>query len=574
MRPAKSKKVSGMLIILLFFSFEWACKAQGPGTCFARRSPSQAGAVTAARGSDLVPVPYPDLSKTEAIVKEQIEAARSNLQSNLQNSRPAAAEMAQAYGKLGELYHAYDFPDAATACYKNAHALSTQEFRWPYLLGRLYQIMGDHQSAVTYLRMAQQLRPNEIPVQLSLAETYLDENHPELAKPLFEKVLELDKSSAAAMVKLGKIALSTGNAAEAVKYYEAALSVQPEASSIHYSLAMAYRRLGDMPKALAHLQQSGSEKPKVADPFLDEMEELNKSRMFLWMRGEEARRKGRFTEAVDDYRQIVERNKEDPLARIALGSALAEAGDLKGAIEQYTEALSLSPGNDTAHYDLGLVLIENKSEQEAMEHFRAAIELNPRLELAHFQLANLLMRNGGYDEAARQYSAVLKMDPSHEFARLMESMALIRLKRYSEAEARLEEGLGVLPDSIDLEEALARLLAACPEQKVRDGQRSLKLLQRILEVQKSPDLEVIETLAMALAEVGKFSEATRIQTQMVGALERSNRPDLAEQERANVVSYEQGHACRIPWRDDDPVFSPQPGKLTLMVRTILSRMAR
>ena len=411
-------------------------------------------------------------------------------------------------------------------------------------------------------------------MQLALADTYLDENHPESAKPLFEKALKLDKSSASAMVGLGKIAFSAGNSAEAVKYFKAALSAQPEASSIHYALAMAYRQLGDIPNALTQLQQRGTEKPKVTDPFLDELQGFNQTRMFLRMRGDEARLNGRFAEAVDDYRQLVERDKNDPLARIALGSALAETGDLKGAIEQYTQALNLAPNNETAHYNLGLVLIENKSEEEAIQQFQVAIELNPQFELAHFQLANLLMRGGQYDEAARQYRAVVNVESTHEFARLMEAMALVRLRRYSEAKARLEEGLAALPDSIDLAEALARLLAACPEPSVRDGHRSLELIQKILKAQNPPDSEVVETLAMGLAEVGRFGEATRIQTQLIAALEGSNQTDLAALEQANLAAYKEGRACRIPWRDDDPVFLPQPGKLVLAVGTEFSQRAR
>ncbi|MEM6793225.1 MAG: hypothetical protein AAF725_04550 [Acidobacteriota bacterium] len=43
------------------------------------------------------------------------------------------AELAQAYGELGELLHAYQLTDPAAACYRNARKLAPGEARWPYL---------------------------------------------------------------------------------------------------------------------------------------------------------------------------------------------------------------------------------------------------------------------------------------------------------------------------------------------------------------------------------------------------------------------------------------------------------
>jgi tetratricopeptide (TPR) repeat protein len=340
-------------------------------------------------------------------IKEQIEAAQSDLSSSLEKSETAAGHLAQRYGNLGKLYHAYDFPDAAVACYTNAHRLAPQEFIWPYYAGRIYQDKGDKAFAVQDLKLARQLRPNEIVVQLSLGQAYLDENHPELAEPQFQSALKIDESSAAAMVGLGKVALSAGKFPEAIKDFEAALALQPQASSIHYNLAMAYRQVGDMRRALDHLQKRGLEKAKIPDPYMQEVQDLRKGRMLLWLRGNEEMHERRFADAVEAYGKMVASDQEDPLARISLGSALAQTGDLEGATKQYTRALSLAPRNDIAHYNLGLVLIERGSEQQAIPEFQAAVSSNPGSEMARFQLANLLMRTGGL----RGGTLALQCDP-------------------------------------------------------------------------------------------------------------------------------------------------------------------
>ena len=114
------------------------------------------------------------------------------------------------------------------------------------------------------------------------------------------------------MVGLGKAALSAGKFPEAIKYFEAALALQPQASSIHYNLAMAYRQVGDMRRALDHLQKRGLEKAKIPDPYMQEVQDLRKGRMLLWLRGNEAMHERRFADAVEAYGKMVAPTRRIP----------------------------------------------------------------------------------------------------------------------------------------------------------------------------------------------------------------------------------------------------------------------
>ena len=51
--------------------------------------------------SGLAPIPHPDLSKADAAIKEQIEAAQSALNSSLERHETASGQLAQLYGDLG-----------------------------------------------------------------------------------------------------------------------------------------------------------------------------------------------------------------------------------------------------------------------------------------------------------------------------------------------------------------------------------------------------------------------------------------------------------------------------------------
>ena len=294
-----------------------------------------------------------------------------------------------------------------------------------------------------------------------------------------------------------------------------------------------------------------------------------------WARGMRAFSKGRFAEAVSEYRASIALDPGNPIPRTDLGSALARLGDLEGAAQEYAQALRISPGNSMLHYYLGTTLMGLHSDGEAAEHYQAAIRSNAGFKEAHFQLANLFIRLRHYEKAIPHYGAVIELDSGlgdtilpgdsggqfpqmNGLARFMQAMALIRLSRYVEALAVLEKGLEFLPENSDMTHALARLLAACPDEKIRDGVRSLQLLHPLFEGGGGVDLETVETLAMALAETGQLERAVQVQRSMISDLQRNQRFDLVELLAENLALYERGQPCRLPWREDDPVFSPVP----------------
>jgi tetratricopeptide (TPR) repeat protein len=525
-------------------------------------------------GTKLAAVPQPNLNDIEGTVKEQIESAWSELEVLIRAPAVSEEELAEGYGQMGKVFHAYAFSDAAAACYQNASVLAPQEFSWVYYLGRLRQETGQITEGIPYLTKAQELRPTEVPILINLAEAYLSTGQPGSAKAAFERALALDSSSVAALAGLGRIALSSGDFTKAVSSLEEALKLQPQATSLHYPLAMAYRGKGDVANALGHLQKQGPDKPEVPDRLMDDLERLKKGEMILWRRGNQAMHEGRHADAVKLYEQMVSLAENDPLPRIYLGNALAALGDLRGATEQYRQVLLLRPNNATAHYNLGVILLQLKSDEEAIKHLAAAVASDPGLKLAHFQLANISMRSRLYEQAISHYTRVIELSPDNEFARLMKSMALIGLQRYAEAKGELEESVATFPESTDLTSALARVLAACPNKSLRDGPRALRLVEKLLKAHPSPDFELAETYGMALASAGRISAAADLQRRMIATVEEAGRPDLAAALKRNLQVYEQGQACSLPWRDDDPIFAPQPGKMTLITPKESLRMVK
>jgi tetratricopeptide (TPR) repeat protein len=80
---------------------------------------------------------------------------------------------------------------------------------------------------------------------------------------------------------------------------------------------------------------------------------------------------------------------------------------------------------------------------------------------------------------------------------------------FAAAAARLEQVLQLQPDSVDALNELAWLCATCPEPKLRDAAKALRLAKHAANLTGRKDPGVLETLAAAYAEAGQFAEAIK-----------------------------------------------------------------
>jgi tetratricopeptide (TPR) repeat protein len=513
--------------------------------------------------ANLVEIPQPELEGVDQPVQEQIRVARAALAATLARSNGSSVEKATAFGTLGQIYQAYGFNDSALASYQNAAKLEPQSFRWQYYAGYLHQLDGDTESALREYQRAVTLKPNSATTMLRLGNLELGANHLESAKSWFAKSMaQRNLSAAAAMTGLGKIALIEHRYPAALKYFNDALGREPQASSIHYQLAMTYRALGDLRQMQENMQARGEVEPTIHDPLLDEIRVLKQGKVGLLERGSAAIREKRFSDAIAAYRQLV---KIDPsaISYMYLGVALAKAGQGSEALQQYTHASQLDPNNAPVQYNIGILLIDAGKEELAIPHFQEAIRLDPGLADYHFQLANLLMRRKKDEEAGREYGIVASLEPQNGFARLMQAMAAVHAGAYSQARTLLEDASVALPQDPDIANALARLLAAAPDAALRNESRALQIIESLVQRQQGDSLEEGITLAMALAATGRFQEAAATQRAIIYEVKKSQETDLVRLLGQNLDLYEREKPCRRPWASDDPIFTPVPNKSQL-----------
>lgn len=381
-----------------------------------------------------LPRPTPSLDHLEPTLRAAVVEAQEGVARLAEDPEADPAEVGEAFGGLGQLYHAYDLSEAARTAYRNASTLLPEDFRWPYLEALLAQHGGDFAAAETLFRRALELDPLSVIAWLRLGDLQLEQDLHEEAKASYRRAVELDPRSAAALYGLAQAEAAAGEDDAALAHYERALELAPYANRIHYPLAQLHRRLGRTAEAARHLELSGSTAVEVDDPLSDEIGDLRTLTSFRVVR-DLAAEPGDVT--PDDL----------------LGVALTQLGRVRGTIPQLARVVAAreadpeAPPDEVArlHYVLGGLLVRDDRDGEAIEHFRRAVELAPDLTEAAVKLGDALARTGRLEAALAEFSRLLERRPDHQPARLKRATILLNLGHAEEGRRELRALLAERP---------------------------------------------------------------------------------------------------------------------------------
>lgn len=514
----------------------------------------------------LLEVTLPDLSRMDAPsqqqVRERFEAMRQTI------ARPDATdtERGQAYGAVGMVLQAGEYFDAATPAYLNAQRLMPREPRWPYFLAHLHKSKGDIAASIAAFRRVLEIVPDDVTTLIWLGRMYLDQGQADQAEPLFVRARELAPREPAVLAGLGQSALARRDYGRAVSALEEALSIDASLASIHSPLAMAYRGLGDTAKAEAHLKQWRDTEVRVPDPFREELDLALQTGLSFELRGVRALEQRDFKAAAEFFKQGVDITPGTTTLgrslRHKMGTARYLNGDIPGAVKWFEETIRLAPENGLdetagkAHYSLGVLMASGGRGADAIRHLSEAVRFSPNYVEAYIALGDALRRAGRVEGSMEPYREALRVSPKAADARFGYGMALVRLGRYREARDWFADAARQHPDRPDFQHALARLLAAAPDDLVRDGRQAQTIVEGLLKTMQT--LDVGETLAMALAEQGQFADAVSVQRDVLNAAREGGFAREATRMAANLRRYERRQPCREPWSKDDVVHSPGP----------------
>lgn len=392
---------------------------------------------------------------------------------------------------------------------------------------------GRPELAIEEYRQAVAADPGNVAARTNLALLLGRAGRAAEAREHLEEALRVAPTDSTALLTLGALALSEADPGAAKQAFERVLENQPDHAGALRGHADASLALGDREAALQDLRRLVELAPDDGPGRL--------------MLGTTLQEGGDLAAAEREFEATLALDlapQEAAAAHLSLANLSAASGTLEAALEHYEAALAIDPGLTPAIYNRAGALSRLGRYAEAAAEYRRLLELEPELPAARFYLADALLRAGEPGLSREAFEAVLAKDPDDERARLGLAVSLNRLDRHSEALESLEASVRRLPRSGLLAHELARTLASSPDRSLRDGPRAAELASRLLAAQ--PSAAIAETLAMALAEAGRFEQAIEIQRRLVEEVGAAGDAAVVARLRTVLALYEGGEPCCPP----------------------------
>jgi len=201
-----------------------------------------------------------------------------------------------------------------------------------------------------------------------------------------------------------------------------------------------------------------------------------------------------------------------------------------------------------AHNNLANLLAVEGHFEEAIQHYELAVKSDPELDSAHHNLALVLRRTGDFNGAINHLRTVIRRQPGRLDTRVELGETLVDAERYAEASEVFRQGLELAPQHIILGNDLAWLLATCPDSRQRNAKRAVQLGESLAESTEHKVPGVLDTLAAAYAEAGRFKEAVVTAREGLAVARANNDTNLVAQLTHRLALYEQ----RQPYRLGNP----------------------
>ena len=305
------------------------------------------------------------------------------------------------------------------------------------------------------------------------------------AKPLYERITELDPLDAGAWFQLGVINEQSGNAAEAERCFRRAADIQPERAETHFHLALNLEIQGLHDAALACYRNVLEISPDFPDAH------INLGNLLFALR--------RYDEAAE-HLGVAARLRPDAKVLFNLGNVYLTQTKLHQAVDTYSQALRLAPRYADAFLNMGTALGKLGQGDDALFCYREALKIKPDSAVALYNVGELLITKGQLDESLACFHRVLQTDPDFIKAQVGEVKVFDRRGDFEQAYARLRPLLLVDKPTVDAALAyalLCRHVGHCDE--------AIVMMERLL-AWKAPALGNYERLQLHF-ELGRLLDA-------------------------------------------------------------------
>jgi tetratricopeptide (TPR) repeat protein len=374
-----------------------------------------------------------------------------------------------------------------------------------WLLGGALLRVGAVDRGLTVFREGQRRHPEDFWLNDSLGSIYKDYLKP----PRYDESLRY-YSCALALRPHWRLYASVADVLHATGRHDEAIAVLSDAIRLNKNnnpdvwikLGLAYNNLSQYDKARADFTQAIALDSKNAADW-------------KW-RGITYHYLRQYDKAVADLSRAIELDAKDVLALEYRAIAYYHLGQHQKAIADFSRIIELEPTHVTAWYNRGIAHSELGQQEKALADSSRAIELNSKVGSLWFSRGNINFKLRHYDKAIADYSRAIELKPKQPAScewYYLRGQSYLRLRQYDRAIADLSQTIDLDPRNAIYLNALAWLLATCPDKKRQDPKRAVDLARKAVRLAPK-DGNLWNTLGMAHYRAGDWKAA-------IAAIEKS-----------------------------------------------------
>jgi len=251
---------------------------------------------------------------------------------------------------------------------------------------------------------------------------------------------------------------------------------------------------------------------------------------------------GRLDEAVLHLSKAVRISQSFFEARYNLGQSLLKQGKPSEAIACFNELIKHKQDSAQVYYHLAMALIMQKKYDDAIEYLDKSLTLDPQFSEAHREIGTLLLARGKINEAIPHLNEALRMGINKAKIYAYLGTAYNQLGKYELAIRNWSRAAELKPDSADVLNNLAWLLATVEDSTIQDANKAIEFAQRACELTEYKEPAILDTLAVAYAAAGRFTDAVTTAEQAVSAAKARGQENMVSEIQSRIELYKTGRS--------------------------------
>ena len=333
-------------------------------------------------------------------------------------------------------------------------------------LGLAFLSIGDTAQARQVLTDAAKEAPSAWDIRTSLAAVHLTEGSYELAIESAQLALRGNSRNVRAAIILGDAYLRKGETAKAKQVFEAIIKALPREPSSHYRLGIIARTNRNDAEALTHFEEALTTNPHATEPLamiaatkiaqgksaeardrVTKQLTLSPNNPSMYnLLGEQWALAKEPAKAEAAFKKAMEINDVLPAPYLNLAGLYLRTQRIDQAAKEYETALIKSPKLLSAQMMLGVIAEHKKDFPNAMNRYEEALKINPKFAPAANNLAWLMMEQGRNSDVALSYAHTAR-EQSPQDPNIADTLGWIYYRKgiYLKSVSLLKEAVDKLP---------------------------------------------------------------------------------------------------------------------------------